>query len=374
MPLGGFMPSFTSDYKAEYIALVNEAEAKIKKQLSSDILLSVQREITDKTIQRLIDQFANDIPDDYEEKNNMLQALSFSYRKMYNDFYEQIAAPFFKARDEMKKILGIEAKTPAGLLDAMMGSLDKLDASKIPDVTVGSNIAFTSGTPYIEDYYKNVRVATDKLTKQVFQEPDIGKGALSVRSMVEKELRGEFHKEQLESLKAKGVKLVWVSTHADCSERCEPWQGKLYSLDGTSGNVGGNGSQSFIPIEKATEVYSKSKNGRAYKNGLFGYNCRHRMVIYEENSQPPMDYTSKEMKQERDISSKQRGMERLIYKNRLQAELYRGIDKDKQRFYSEKAKQWQETYNKYSEANNHAAYPSRYSISRKMRQLVREKK
>lgn len=368
------MPSFTSDYKAEYIALVNEAEAKIKKQLSSDILLSVQREITDKTIQRLIDQFANDIPDDYEEKNNMLQALSFSYRKMYNDFYEQIAAPFFKARDEMKKILGIEAKTPAGLLDAMMGSLDKLDASKIPDVTVGSNIAFTSGTPYIEDYYKNVRVATDKLTKQVFQEPDIGKGALSVRSMVEKELRGEFHKEQLESLKAKGVKLVWVSTHADCSERCEPWQGKLYSLDGTSGNVGGNGSQSFIPIEKATEVYTRSKNGRAYKNGLFGYNCRHRMVIYEENSQPPMDYTSKEMKQERDISSKQRGMERLIYKNRLQAELYRGIDKDKQRFYSEKAKQWQETYNKYSEANNHAAYPSRYSISRKMRQLVREKK
>ena len=59
----------------------------------------------------------------------------------------------------------------------------------------------------------------------------------SLRASVELELRWEHNQKQIGDMVENGVKLAWIDSHANCSERCEPWQGKLYSLNGTSGEI-----------------------------------------------------------------------------------------------------------------------------------------
>ena len=51
------------------------------------------------------------------------------------------------------------------------------------------------------------------------------------------EVRYEANLQDVAKLKEEGVKLVMASSHADASLRCAPYQGKLYSLDGSSGKT-----------------------------------------------------------------------------------------------------------------------------------------
>ena len=67
------------------------------------------------------------------------------------------------------------------------------------------------------------------------------------------------------------TRLVICDTHSDCSDRCFKWQGRVYSLDGTSGRT--DDGREYIPLEVAV-------NDTTYglHNGLLGYNCRHKLV------------------------------------------------------------------------------------------------
>ena len=85
---------------------------------------------------------------------------------------------------------------------------------------------------------------------------------------------------------------MWVTTHANCSKRCQPFQGKPYTLDGTYKTIRGYTLQ---PIEKAIDVYVTTKSGKVWRNGLFGFNCRHDIISFKNNELPPMQYTEKQM-------------------------------------------------------------------------------
>ena len=98
----------------------------------------------------------------------------------------------------------------------------------------------------------------------------------SLRAGVEIDVRWEHNKKQIEDLSNAGVKLAWIDSHANCSERCQKWQGRLYSLDGSSGVQDG---VSYVPLEEATEVVDKY----GYRNGcLSGFNCRHKLIPYKK--------------------------------------------------------------------------------------------
>lgn len=213
---------------------------------------------------------------------------------------------------------------------------------------------------YHRDYYReNIQPTFDKMAKEEALDPDSetywGKRS-TLRNRAEREVRYQGHIEQMQDFIDRGVKLVIVSSHADCSERCAPWQGRVYSLDGTSGTT--SDGRKYVPLSDATDIYTP--NGK-WKNGLFGFNCRHYMVEYKPGYQFPKVSPREEARQYK-ITQKQRYMERQVRHWRTEAEIAKGVDKKRYEYARAKAQHYNKRYIKYSHSNNKAYYDTRTKI------------
>lgn len=185
---------------------------------------------------------------------------------------------------------------------------------------------------------------------------------VNLRNIAEMMVRYERQLERLDELRGDGVKLVWIEPHANCSERCEKYQGKLYSLDGTIGKVDGI---SFRPITYATDnpqdLYV-TKAGKVYQNGcITGFNCRHQLIPYEEGNRP-MEIPADVIARRRAIEQRQREMERNIRAQKRKAILMRNISPESYKKARDRASRMTEAYISYSRKNNAAFSRERTSI------------
>lgn len=213
---------------------------------------------------------------------------------------------------------------------------------------------------YSNDVFKEyIKPVLDDMAKEEALDPDSeeywGRRS-SLRNRAEREVRHQGHVDNLTDLRSNGVKLVVISAHADCSDRCRPFQGRVFSLDGTSG-VTPDGRQ-YEPIENATNIYTP--NGK-WKNGLFGFNCRHYAVAYKDGLKYPT-VSVKTERREYAITERQRALERNVRKWKARAEMYKGTDRTKYKEAKAKARQWQGFYENYSRTHDRAYYPSRIRI------------
>lgn len=188
------------------------------------------------------------------------------------------------------------------------------------------------------------------------------------RSIAEMAVRFNKYKEQKKALIDRGVNLVYIPPHSNCSKRCQPWQSRLYSLDGSSGTIDGH---KYIPIEEASDnqTYTSKRTGRTYYNGLFSYNCRHEMQEYQRGmvfEKIPDSVIEKR----RAIETKQREMEREYRAYREKEELYRILgnrSKNKEVLKiatdaRKKAAALRKEYEAFSRKNKITFYPSRLQI------------
>lgn len=207
---------------------------------------------------------------------------------------------------------------------------------------------------FSQDYMKKVRDAFDKLAKSDAKD-DYGSN-VSLRNIAEMTVRYEDKLKEIDKLKADGVNLVWISAHANCSKRCEAAQGKLYSLDGTSGTIDG---VSYRPLEEVTEVYVTTKSGKTYRNGIiYGFNCRHYLIPYKKGTKP-IEVSAELVEKQRRINNTQRAMERGVRYYRDKA--LTAPTKEQRSKSRKQAKAAYSRYIAYSEKNNVAYYPSRVS-------------
>ena len=213
---------------------------------------------------------------------------------------------------------------------------------------------------YIE---KNIQPTLDNLVKQFPLDTDDITGRMSLRGKAELEVRYQHNLDMVADLKSAGHKLVICSTHADCSDRCAKWQGRVYSLDGTSGTT--DDGRKYVPLEEATNqnnVYHiNPKTGTQYKGGLLGYNCRHYLVPYKSGYRFPKPNVKEERKQYA-ITLKQRELERQVIKWKTEAVTCKLTDKTRYIFAKKKAEEWNNLYIEFSKQNNRAYYPSRTKI------------
>lgn len=223
---------------------------------------------------------------------------------------------------------------------------------------------------YSKNYMKQVnRVMTEiALSKGI--DPNDAQRRNSLRNLAEMQTRYESHQRDLEYFRANGIKLIICSTHADCSNRCYRWQGKVYSTDGTSGVT--EDGRDYIPIEKARGVYYVTKKDhRPIVGGLGDYNCRHKYYAFKPYMKVP--FVSKEQQErENKINTKQRQYEDKIRK-------YKSIalfdeDKEKRKRARKRAIELNKEYIAFSKTNKRAYYPDRVKILFNKKEVEDEQK
>lgn len=150
------------------------------------------------------------------------------------------------------------------------------------------------------------------------------------------------------------TRLVICDTHSDCSDRCFKWQGRVYSLDGTSGRT--DDGREYIPLEVAVNDTTFGLH-----NGLLGFNCRHKLVEYRKGKKP-IKVSRTEQKREYALSEKQRLLEREIRSMKDLAVSFEKVDKEKFKFYQLRATQLTREYKTFCHENNRVEYRSRLTI------------
>jgi hypothetical protein len=212
-------------------------------------------------------------------------------------------------------------------------------------------------------YIKRVESALDQMAQANALDPNDITGRNGLRNLAEMQVRYEDHLKDVATLKDKGVKLVVCSVHGDCSLRCSRWQGRVYSLDGTYGTT--EDGKEYVPLEEATnqeQVYKTNVNtGTQYKGGLFGYNCRHKLYPYKEGMVIP-SVSAREQVVERDITRRQRELERNVLHWREEALMYKGVNPKRYKYAKAKADSWYTEYRNYSKSHGRAYYPDRVKI------------
>lgn len=185
------------------------------------------------------------------------------------------------------------------------------------------------GTPNCKNYQTKLRAKIAKLSQEDAISAEPGKRSISVFAKAELDLRQEEQEKRLKALLDKGITLCWLSSHADCSERCAPWQGKLVDIRHRSSRP------SFrLYKEGIHQVYSLPSimdqvDRYGYKNNIInGFNCRHHLIPYARGSKPPRKFTGAEIKMEREATARLRAREREIRSLKRQALLYNVYDKD----------------------------------------------
>ena len=341
-----------------------DAQTDIKIAIKNGVLAGAPFLLLKKEVERIIGKALSRIRSPTLRKDASVSLVEFSnraYRTLKDSFEKDasimIAAMILASRigqERSAKISGkyFVPKTPRELQAADILS----DKGKI------RLRAFDKGVPigeFQKTYMIRVTEAFKTLAGQNALDPNDVTKRNSLRNLAEMQVRYERHQEEIDRLRETGEKIVACSVHADCSARCAPWQGRLYSLDGTSGVT--KDGRRFIPLEVATDQYYTTKARKTYKNGLFGFNCRHKLVPYKIGMVIP-SVSAEEQKREYAITRRQRELERDVIKYRELALMYKGVDQENYRYARNSAQAIYAKYKRFSEQNHRAYYPDRVKI------------
>lgn len=221
------------------------------------------------------------------------------------------------------------------------------------------------GDVLIKDYNQKITKQVKLIADTPFKYTDVNGRKISIRNKVEMATRYQANQKDIKMLKDNGVKLVWTSSHANASPRCAPYQGKLYSLDGTSGTIDGI---KYTPLDDVLKL----NGGNSIING---YNCRHYLIEYEKGSKAPRHFSEQEMEKEYAIDIKQRNLENRIRQLKIEEACYLAKAENEE---NEQAKEqflkkakvanelWNNLYIEYdnlSRQNNRATFRWRTEIS-----------
>ena len=330
--------------------LIEETQTEIKVKMQDMILKKQPLLAIKKAVREIIENCIKDLEN--EELKAICENTLYNYAsKCYN-----ILISIFKGVDYyiLGCLVAVSENRASAEQNSVVESLRNTAELEIPET------AYNVGVPlqlFGKIYMKKVFDRIDALTNLEAKEDYTSK--VNLRNIAEIQIRAERHEEELNELRERGVNLVWIVPHSNCSERCEKWQGKLYSLDNTDGVIDGI---SYQPLKNATDIYETTKSGKVYKNGcISGFNCRHTLEEYKKGNKP-VEIPAKVVAHRREINDKQRYLERGVRKWKEKAQLLKGIDKKEYLKAKLKAENWNSRYIDYSKKNGVAYYPDRTKI------------
>ena len=339
---------------------MEEAETKIRQVAKDEFFKQTRKAAIDRRVYAVIREAMTRI-----KMPDLRRAAEISLLVFYNRQYRELRRSFSWQLPMVAALALLNGHRTDGTL-ARATMREQSAAWRTVEVA-GYSGARVMGVPvqrFSQDYIReNVQPALDRLAEQYPYDPDSDMTPQghrnSLRNRAEFEVRGQAQQDSIDGFRSRGVKLVICSTHADCSKRCAPWQGRVYSLDGTSGRT--DDGRTYVPLENATEIYDTTKSGKRWRNGLLGFNCRHFLVEYKTGYYFP-EPNADEEKKEYMITETQRRLERNVRDWRTVAVENRGVNHDRYVEARAKAIEWNKRYIEYSKKNNRAYYPSRTKI------------
>ena len=115
---------------------------------------------------------------------------------------------------------------------------------------------------------------------------------------------------RIHGFRQNGVNLVIASSHKACAPQCLPYQGRVLSLDGTSGPV-----VIDLPDGGSTTVHVVASLQEAIKNGYHHVNCRHTESAYIPGMTIPEPVETDQ--EDYELAQRQRQIERHIRRWKL---------------------------------------------------------
>lgn len=339
-----------------YIVLIEDAQTDIREIVRRAFLSREPKDRTEKKLEKVIRETVGSIEIGRLKRDAAQALIAFAnkQRRLWRTIGLSPEVVMFLAAEKSRKNPNLPR--PGRVADEL---------ASIPtdsEVKLTYDNASSRGVPlgrfYSEVWRERIAPAIESAADSVALDPNDYSGRNSLRNLAEMEVRYHDHLDNIAELKARGVRLVVCSSHADCSSRCAPWQGRVYSLDGSSGVVDGH---RYVPLETATDVWYTTKAGRRYKNGLLGFNCRHRLEPYAGQLLPTV--TAAERKAEYRITLNQRRLEREVRHAKVNAAMNKGLDSAAYRNYLAQAREASKRYLAYCKENGRAAYPMRTAVA-----------
>ena len=216
---------------------------------------------------------------------------------------------------EINEVLGVAQATPSNLRDYMI-EYERGAQSRLYDYTDDVSKTLVSVSDRIADGSLSATMIQNRNGKEIIVHK-------SIRNMAEIETRYKNINEDLKKLDSKGIKFVVASSHADASERCQWWQGKIFLNDlgniesRTMGEYPGHKPQQTILGHIDGKPYYSLK--QACENGFLSFNCQHHLIAYYKGV-APRHYDFVKVKKERNLTMEQRNLESQIRKYKARTE------------------------------------------------------
>lgn len=357
-----------SEFQASFLPLIERVETEIKRVILNGALnLKSKYEVRQK-ISVLIHTLSKKLPKNLKDKDKYIEGLYYfserEIRRVYDDLTIGLSILVASILTNLanKKILKKPPLTPKQALKQINeGKISDDDLNVVKSEMVRYH---AKGYPYVKDYYKLVRDKVNELAKSNVLVGGDDKKPISIWQKAELDIRHDEQLTKLNEMKESGVQYAVLSSHPDCSKRCEPWQGKIVDIQSPIADLSGcrmnkkiNGQQVYCLNEIINQV---DKYG--YKNNIIvGFNCRHHLI--ELGKEEPNKYSKKDIKEQRKINTNLRAMERKIrYLKQKALLLEECSDKKGAKMYLDKAKELTEVYKRYAEKNGYAWHDERIKV------------
>ena len=347
-------------------SLVNELVRETTKRLEE---LKASSDLIQSTINALKKRFMTE----------WLQVIAILKENVNNDNLGIIA----KTIQQMESVKPLDLKDKGitiDILDNEKLGMTNAHVSNLRDFMTDNELG---GSQRYTDYVNRINNALveikDNLANGTLTLKDSLGRTKSIRNMAEIETR---YKMITEDLKRNGVGLndfVVASAHANASERCSWWQGKIFLVDIDVNSrpmgqyKGTKPNQTVLGHIDGKPYYSLLQ---ACENGFLSFNCQHRLIKYYKGVKPPV-YAIKEVNHLRDATIRQRQMENTIRQWKRKEKLSDRVLKvnrtnpitGKMEQFTEyewnvlNSKLWQQKYRAFSQRNGLPTYEWRTRIT-----------
>lgn len=365
---GKYESALNSEYQSTFLPIFQRAETQIKLLIVKYLWQLKSERLLKEIIADYIKTIDKKIPKNLPNRKEYIDGLKVKSEKLIKDQK--------KARNEFAIVLSLLI-TNVAKNKQKQPKLDKIVSNiKTPqqlytflESPMAKKVDYrmweqAKASVRVQNYGKSLETYIDKLAQIPTTTYAPGKKPISLWQKAELDVRYSHQIAMVEDAILSGDDLWWISSHPDCSKRCEKWQGKLVSVTKKSTMSGFRvGKVDGIWVYSLQDIMAQ-KDKYGYNNNIIcGFNCRHYLIKYESGKKPPKEFSKQDVAKMRAINDKIREYERKIRFYKTQEKLYNSLgNTKKEKFYHQKANQLTVIYKKYCEKNGFAWQEYRIKI------------